>query len=415
MSIDIKIPEIGESISEATLGQWLKEDGDYVKMDEIICEIESEKATMELTAEDSGVLNILVNEGETIKIGSVIGKIDTHAKGEPQVKKTKPQTIDDKSEDKEKKESPKTEDQSTRKTKLSPVAKKILDEAGIKPENIDWKRTEGKITKEDALTAIKQFRDKPEEVKEKVEQETTSEKITRKTIDRSVNRQRMTTLRKTIARRLLEARNGTAMLTTINEIDMTAIIEHRAKYKEVFKEKHGVRLGFMSFFTKAASLALNDFPVINASIDEDDIVYHNYHDIGIAVSTDRGLVVPVVRNVENLTMAQIEKEIEILARKATDNKLSIEEMSGGTFSITNGGIFGSLISTPIINTPQSAILGMHSIQDRPVARNGVVVVRPMMYIALSYDHRLIDGKESVQFVMRLKELLEDPIRFLFNV
>ncbi len=406
MKLDVKIPELGESISEATIGTWLKQDGDAVEMDEIICEIESEKATVELPAENAGIISILISEGETVAIGSIIAAIETNGVTDVNINYESAKAEPENSEQAVNgllKEQITEKTGTSSKTKITPVAQNILKSSGIDAENIPGTGAEGRITKQDVLAVIDAQRS------DKQQQQIIP------TARRTERREKMTTLRRTISRRLLEAKNNTAMLTTINEVDMSAIKELRVRYKEPFKEKHGIGLGFMSFFAKAVSLALQEFPVINASIDKEDIVYHDFHDIGIAVSTDRGLVVPVVRDVQNLSMADIEKEIDQLASKARDNKLSIDEMTGGTFSITNGGVFGSLISTPLINIPQSAILGMHTIQDRPVVRDGEIVIRPMMYIALSYDHRLIDGKESVSFVMRLKEILEDPVRLLLDV
>lgn len=406
MKIEVKIPSIGESINEVTVGQWLKSSGEEVEIDEVICEIESDKATFELVAEDTGILNILVEAGETINVGSTIAKIESDAKTK---KSTAPKkSVTPENESKEiKQQSP-----SSVAAKISPVAANILKTAGLSADQI---ATENKrITKSDALKAIenvKQSKIKTEPAKTKTESipDFSGE------AKRETRKVKMSTLRKTIARRMLEAKQGTAMLTTINEIDMSAILDIRKRYKEQFKEKYDVGLGFMSFFTKAVSQALMEFPIVNASIDEDEITYHDFCDISIAVSTDKGLVVPIVRNAEKLNLVQIERKVLELAGKARDGKLSIEEMTGGTFSITNGGVFGSLISTPLINVPQSAILGMHTIQERPVVREKEIVIRPMMYVSLSYDHRIIDGKESVSFLIRVKQILEDPIRMLLEV
>jgi 2-oxoglutarate dehydrogenase E2 component (dihydrolipoamide succinyltransferase) len=357
-------------------------------------------------AEDTGILNILVEAGETINVGSTIAKIESDAKTK---KSTAPKkSVTPENESKEiKQQSP-----SSVAAKISPVAANILKTAGLSADQI---ATENKrITKSDALKAIenvKQSKIKTEPAKTKTESipDFSGE------AKRETRKVKMSTLRKTIARRMLEAKQGTAMLTTINEIDMSAILDIRKRYKEQFKEKYDVGLGFMSFFTKAVSQALMEFPIVNASIDEDEITYHDFCDISIAVSTDKGLVVPIVRNAEKLNLVQIERKVLELAGKARDGKLSIEEMTGGTFSITNGGVFGSLISTPLINVPQSAILGMHTIQERPVVREKEIVIRPMMYVSLSYDHRIIDGKESVSFLIRVKQILEDPIRMLLEV
>ncbi len=414
MQVYIKVPEVGESITEVTIGQWLKPDGTYVERDEPVCEIESEKATFEVPAEESGVLKILVKAGETVRVGDVIGQIDTSGKaeaaeqvaaaGEPAVE-TKAESI--------------TEgDQQETVVKVSPVAARILAEAGIAPEEVKGTGTGGRITKKDALRAVTE---KEKSSREAATGITPPPKAGPPTVakmgtdQRRTRRERMSTLRQTISRRLVAAKNETAMLTTFNEVDMSQILRLRKAYRDSFQEKFGIKLGFMAFFVKACTIALKEFPAVNAQIDGTDIVYHDFYDIGIAVSTDRGLVVPVIRNAESLSLAEIEKEVARLADKARQNKLTIEEMSGGTFTITNGGVFGSLLSTPLLNYPQSAILGMHKIQERPVVDNGEIVIRPMMYVALSYDHRIIDGRESVSFLVRVKELLEDPTRMLLNV
>ncbi len=433
MKLEVKVPSVGESVSEATMGSWLKEDGEYVEQDEAICEIESEKATIEVNAEQAGVLHTKAQEGDTLSIGEVIAEIDTDADESQATKKeedeegqeAEKQQQEEKSakeeqEEKEKEDEKEAEEEKGGRTKVSPVAERILQDAGIKPENVRGTGDGGKVTKSDALKAVdakdkaeKESSEKKKETKEKPEPE--PQKPDTMSGKRQEERVKMSTLRKTIARRLLEAKHGTAMLTTFNEIDMTNVVEVRRRYKEMFKEKHDIGLGFMSFFAKAASIALFEEPGVNAMIDGEEMVYHKYCDIGIAVSTEKGLVVPVIRNAESLSLAQIEKEVMRLATKARDGKLTIDEMSGGTFSITNGGVFGSLMATPIINAPQSAILGMHAINDRPVAIDGEVKIRPMMYIALSYDHRVIDGKESVTFLKRVKELVQDPMRMLLDV
>lgn len=408
MSIQVKIPVIGESVNEATVGRWLKQNGSKVEADDVLCEVESEKASMEIVAEESGLLNILVREGSTVAVGTVIAEItgdgvvvkkvaleETVATGSETPVRTHPFSSE------------------PTKTKISPLAAKLLKESGIRTDSVTGSGVGGKVVKQDVLKALTNAESKLALIEEKPEK--IIPEMTTPLPERQERRERMTTLRKTISRRLLEAKHGTAMLTTFNEIDMSAIMEVRARYKETFKEKYEVGLGFMSFFIKAATLALQEYPVINALIDGDEIVYHDYYDIGVAVSTERGLVVPVIRNAEKLGLAEIEREVSRLATRARDSKLTIDEMSGGTFSITNGGVFGSLLSTPILNTPQAAILGMHTIQERPVVRNGQIVIRPMMYVAMSYDHRLIDGRDSVTFLVRLKEILEDPIRMLLYV
>jgi len=397
MSLELKIPVIGESVTEVTLSSWMKKDGEYVNEGEAVCEIESDKATMELPAPSSGVLKIIASAGSELKIGAVIGALDTSATASkaPAVEVVK---------------APKIEPvQEAAKQKVinepSPAARKILDEKGISSSDVPGTGKDGRITKNDAQNA----QGKPAPSSSQVNKAPTLSG------SRNVRTEKMTRLRKTIASKLVEAKNTTAMLTTFNEVDMHALMELRKKYKESFSKKHGVNLGFMSFFTKACTLALAEFPAVNAQINGDEVIYHDYADVGIAVSTPKGLVVPVVRNAEGLSLAEIEKEILNLATKARDGKITIEEMQGGTFSITNGGVFGSMLSTPILNIPQSAILGMHNIVERPVAINGQVVIRPIMYLALSYDHRIIDGRESVSFLKKVKELLEDPSRLLLDV
>lgn len=392
---EMKVPAVGESITEVTLSTWLKKDGDFVKLDEVIAEVESDKATFELPAEASGILRIVAKEKETLPIGGLICRIEV-MEGEPEAK--------DKPASPASADKPSGAGKSYAAGHPSPAAAKILSEKGIDTKDVKGSGPGGRITKEDAVKA--QPAGKTEEKK------TPSPAVA---FSRNERREKMTSLRKTIARRLVSVKNETAMLTTFNEVDMKPIMDLRARYKDKFKEKYGVGLGFMSFFTKAVCQALKEWPAVNARIDGDEIVYHDYCDISIAVSTPRGLVVPVVRNAESLTFDQIEAEIARLAARGRDGKLSIEEMTGGTFSITNGGVFGSMLSTPIINPPQSAILGMHNIVERPVVKDGEIVVRPVMYVALSYDHRIIDGRESVSFLYRVKEMLEDPGRLILGV
>lgn len=392
--IEIKVPAVGESISEVTLVKWLKKDGEWVERDEVLCELESEKATFELNAEKSGILHIVAQEDQTLNIGDLACKIDETAErpaGAAPAKEEKPAAKKDaapasKEEPKKAEKAPVEAD-----AKATPVAKTMMAENKLKSADVKGSGGGGRITKKDVLAAL-----------------SAPGRIGGGEINRNDDRKKMSNLRKTVSRRLVEAKNSTAMLTTFNEVDMTNIMAIRNKYKDTFKEQHGVNLGFMSFFTKACCYALLEWPAVNAYIDGDEIVYHDYCDISIAVSAPKGLVVPVIRNAESLGMAEIESTIKELATKARDNKLTIEEMTGGTFTITNGGVFGSLMSTPIINIPQSAILGMHKIQDRPMVIDGKVEVRPMMYLALSYDHRIIDGRESVSFLVRVKELLENP-------
>lgn len=412
MSLEIKVPAVGESITEVTLAQWLKQDGDYVEMDENIAELESDKATFELPAEKAGILKIIAQEGDTLEIGAVVCTIedgDAPAGGADKKEEAPAAKEETTVPAKEEAESSDSYAAGT----ASPAAAKILREKGIDPSTIKGTGKDGRITKEDAEKA----QAKP--AASKAESKPAATPATPATAPvagaRNERREKMTSLRKTIAKRLVSVKNETAMLTTFNEVNMQPIMDLRAKYKDAFKEKHGVGLGFMSFFTKAVTMALKEWPAVNARIEENEIVYSDFADISIAVSAPKGLVVPVIRNAESMSLYQIEKEVINLATKARDNKLTIEEMTGGTFTITNGGVFGSMMSTPIINAPQSAILGMHNIVQRPVAENGQVVIRPMMYIALSYDHRTIDGRESVSFLVRVKQLLEDPARLLLEV
>ncbi|NGF56341.1 2-oxoglutarate dehydrogenase complex dihydrolipoyllysine-residue succinyltransferase [Parapedobacter sp. SGR-10] len=414
MSLEIKVPTVGESITEVTLAQWLKQDGDYVEMDENIAELESDKATFELPAEKAGILRIIAQEGDTLEIGAVVCTIedgDAPAAGEKKAEAPADQPSSAPAATKEEEASEKPESYAA--GTASPAAAKILREKGIDPSTIKGTGKDGRITKEDAEKAQVQAAAPKAEAKPAA---TTAPAATPAVSGvRNERREKMSSLRKTIAKRLVSVKNETAMLTTFNEVNMQPIMDLRGKYKDVFKEKHGVGLGFMSFFTKAVTTALKEWPAVNARIDENEIVYSDFADISIAVSAPKGLVVPVIRNAESMSLYEIEKAIVELAGKARDNKLTIEEMTGGTFTITNGGVFGSMMSTPIINAPQSAILGMHNIVQRPIAENGQVVIRPMMYIALSYDHRIIDGRESVSFLVRVKQLLEDPARLLLEV
>jgi len=402
------VPSVGESITEVTLSNWLKKEGDFVKMDEILCELESDKATFELPAKAEGILRHIAKAGDVLAIGSPICKIEVGANASNTPATVTPPPA---KEDAKKEEVKTVESKDSYATGTpSPAASKILSEKGINPQEIKGSGKEGRITKEDAVNA---------KIEEKAvtpaKKEETHEVAASVPFGRNSRKEKMSPLRKTVARRLVAVKNETAMLTTFNEVNMQAIMDLRAKYKDGFKEKHQVGLGFMSFFVRAVCLALKDFPAVNAQILGDEIVYNDFADISIAVSAPKGLVVPVVRNAESLSLAEIEKEILRLAGKARDNKLSIPEMTGGTFTITNGGVFGSLMSTPIINAPQSAILGMHNIVERPIALNGQVVIKPMMYVALSYDHRTIDGRESVSFLVRVKQLLEDPARMLLGI
>jgi 2-oxoglutarate dehydrogenase E2 component (dihydrolipoamide succinyltransferase) len=414
-SLQIKVPTVGESITEVTLSRWIKKDGDTVAMDEAIAELESDKATFELTAEKAGTLKTIAKEGDVLPIGAVVCTIE----GAGVATSSAPKLAEPVAA-----AATATTTTSSEKTYASgtpsPAAAKILAEKGIDPKSVPGNGIDGRITKADALTAATadlisenpQGGRKPEAASPKVEIKTAAPST--KNSDRE-RREKMSPLRKTVARRLVAVKNETAMLTTFNEVDMSPIMELRGKYKDKFKEKHGVGLGFMSFFTKAVCEALKEWPAVGARIEGEEVVYSNFADISIAVSAPKGLVVPVIRNADAMSLAEIEKAVAALAVKARDNKLSLEEMTGGTFTITNGGVFGSMMSTPIINSPQSAILGMHNIIERPVAVNGQVVIKPMMYVALSYDHRIIDGRESVSFLVRVKQLLEDPARLLLGV
>ena len=401
--VDVKVPSVGESISEVTIASWLKKDGDMVKLDEAICSIESDKATLEISAPKAGKLKILVTEGETVAIGTKVAEVDETATAGA----TAPAA-----------EAPKAAPaaaapaSSGDKNFPSPAAAKILAEKGVDAGSVQGSGKDGRITKSDALNASAAPKAAP--VTDSSLKSLAHETIA-SSFSREVKREKMSGLRKTIANRLVTAKNTTAMLTTFNEVDMSAVMEIRKKYKDAFKEKHGVDLGGRRIITKACTNALKQFPAVNAMIDGTDMVFHNYADVGVAVSTPRGLVVPVIRNAESMGLAGIESKIIELAGRARDGKLSIDEMQNGTFTITNGGIFGSMLSTPIINIPQSAILGMHNIVERPVAVNGQVVIRPIMYVALSYDHRIIDGRESVSFLKSVKEQLEDPSRMLLDL
>lgn len=402
MAIEIKVPTVGESISEVTLVKWLKKDGEYAERDEVIAELESEKATFEINAEQAGVIKQVAKEGDTLAIGDLVASIDTDAKAPEKKEKEKPAAQPAEEKKAPAKEAVKAKELETTTTtttvvKATPVAAAIIADKKVDSRKITPSGSNGKIVKQDVLEALNNPGRTPGAA-----------------FSREEKAEKMSNLRKTISRRLVEAKNSTAMLTTFNEVDMAPIMEIRKKYKEKFKEQHGVNLGFMSFFTKACCFALQKFPAVNAYLDGENIIYHEYCDISIAVSGPKGLVVPVIRNAESLGMAEIEAAVVDLATKAKNNKLTIEEMTGGTFTITNGGIFGSMMSTPIINIPQSAILGMHNIVERPMVVNGQVVIKPMMYVALSYDHRIIDGRESVGFLVMIKQLLENPSLLLLG-
>ncbi len=398
------VPAVGESITEVTISTWLKSDGDYVELDEIIAEVDSDKATFELPAEASGILTTVAQEGDTIEIGALICKIEVMEGGAPAAEAAPATTTTAAT-------AAPSGDSTYATGHASPAAAKIMAEKGVDAGSVTGTGVDGRITKEDAMKAQKAA-PAPAKAQAPAPAEAPAPSVPG---SRDQRREKMSALRKTVARRLVSVKNETAMLTTFNEVNMKPIMDLRKKYKEQFKEKYEIGLGFMSFFTKAVTMAAQDWPAVNAQIEGNEIVYNDFVDVSIAVSAPKGLMVPVIRNAESMSFDQIEKEVRRLALKARDGKLTIEEMTGGTFTITNGGIFGSMLSTPIINAPQSAILGMHNIVERPMAVNGEVKILPIMYVALSYDHRIVDGRESVSFLVRVKELLEDPTRLLLGV
>ena len=409
MTIEILVPDLPESVADATVATWHKKVGDAVKRDEVLVEIETDKVVLEVPAQADGVLaEILEAEGATVVSKQLLAKLSSSQAGDmntASVKETNEPTPADR-------QNSAIENSHANAADQSPAIRRLLAEHDLNPEGIQGSGVGGRLTREDIEREIAKRNT------QQAKQNVATEHNTISTVaysTRSEKRVPMTRLRKRIAERLLEAKNSTAMLTTFNEVDMQPIMSLRKQYGEKFEKQHNVRLGFMSFYIKAVVEALKRYPEVNASIDGDDIVYHNYFDISIAVSTPRGLVTPVLRNCDKLSMAEIEKQIKALAEKGRDGKLTVEDLTGGNFTITNGGVFGSLMSTPIINPPQSAILGMHAIKERPIALNGQVVIRPMMYLALSYDHRLIDGKESVGFLVTIKDLLEDPTRLLLEI
>jgi 2-oxoglutarate dehydrogenase E2 component (dihydrolipoamide succinyltransferase) len=418
--IELKIPNLGESISTVTFSKWLKPDGATIAMDEPLCEIETEKANQELSADAAGKLIWVAKEGEDLDIGALFAKIDTDAAADSG--SNSGQSAGNSAKQQEA-PAPVQETGSAKSTYASgtpsPAAAKILAEENLDPAGVAGTGRDGRITKDDALKAVENKSTAPPTPTPTPYTPTLTPTRTPYTpytaFSRIDRRERMTRMRRTIAKRLVSAKNNTAMLTTFNEVDMTGVMELREKYQEAFVKKYGIKLGFMSIFAKACAKVLLEMPEVNAFIDGEEIVYHEYADISIAISTPTGLVVPPVRNVESLGFAEVEMKIKELSAKARDGKLSLEEMSGGTFTITNGGVFGSLMSTPIINEPQSAILGMHAIKDRPVALNGEVKIRPMMYLALSYDHRVIDGSTSVTFLVKVKNLIEDPVSLLLDL
>ncbi len=427
--MEIKIPEVGESIHEALVAQWLKEDGDPVSKGETICELETDKINVEIEAEATGTLSIKTPAGETVAIGTVIGSIaegdgspvekQEDSPAEQKEEQTATQTEADQKESADKEQS--SEGQPAEKVMANPAAKQLAREQGISLDQVKGSGRQGRITREDVQRAVEQGQKDSEQEHKTSKADVDAVAKPDQTVGpadvsgRPVTREAMTPIRQRIAARLLEARQQTAMLTTFNEADMTQVKTLRARHQENFTKKHGIKLGLMSFFVKATVEALREFPAVNASIDGQDIVYHHFYDIGIAVGTDRGLVVPVLRNADQLTFAEIEKNIAELGKKAQERKLSLAEIEGGTFTISNGGIYGSLLSTPILNPPQTGVLGMHAIQDRPVVRNEEIVIRPIMNLALSYDHRLIDGREAVSFLKLIKEYIEDPEELLLEL
>ncbi|HLS11973.1 MAG TPA: 2-oxoglutarate dehydrogenase complex dihydrolipoyllysine-residue succinyltransferase [Flavobacteriaceae bacterium] len=396
MALEMKVPSPGESITEVEIAQWLVEDGDYVEKDQAIAEVDSDKATLELPAEASGVITLKAEEGDVIAVGEVVCLIDTDAaKPEADAKDEAPKAKKEEPKKEEKKEEAPKKETTYATGTPSPAANKILQEKGIKAADIVGTGKDGRVTKADAIDAVPSMG-------------------TPGSGSRNSTSKRMSMLRRRVAERLVSVKNETAMLTTFNEVDMSEIFALRAKYKDRFRAKHGVNLGFMSFFTLAVVRALELYPDVNSMIDGDNMVTFDYKDISIAVSGPRGLVVPVIRNAEALSFRGVESEVKRLATRARDGVITVDEMTGGTFTITNGGVFGSMMSTPIINPPQSAILGMHNIVERPIVRDGAIAIAPMMYVALSYDHRIIDGRESVGFLVAIKEAIEDPIELLMD-
>ncbi len=420
----MRVPEIGESITEVTLSQWLIKDGDFVKLDEPICEFESDKATLEFPAEAAGKLMHVAKEEDDLEIGALVAKIDTRVSQDSNGASPPAEPVQ-KEEEPAKEEAPKPEpepqpagnesEKSYASGHASPAAAKILKEKGIDPKSVSGTGRDGRITKEDAQKAVESQKEEPAPEPAPQPEKAPVPVSSPTAFSRESHRKKMSRMRRTIAARLVSAKNETAMLTTFNEVDLTEVMAMRKKYQERFVEKYGIKLGFMSIFAKACAKALQEFPDVNAYIDGNEIVYHDYVDISIAISTPNGLVVPPVNNVESLHFADIEHKIKELSTKARNGTLSLEEMSGGTFTITNGGIFGSLNSTPILNPPQSAILGMHGINQRPMAINGEVKIRPIMNLALSYDHRVIDGSTSVTFLVKVKQILEDPYLLLLDI
>ena len=431
MATDVIVPTLGESITEATLGEWLKQPGDPVKADEPIASLETDKVAVEVPSPVAGVMGEhVVKPGDTVAVGALIAKVEAGSGAPARAEAPQPAELASPTNPAGPGETPAVkedpvaphaepgteDDREAGSLTLSPAVRRVVLEHGLDPSRIKGTGKDGRLTKDDVLAAAKAEKAQP--VSRQAEAPApaqTRQAPVPATGERREERVRMTRLRQTIARRLKEAQNTAALLTTFNDVDMTEVIAARGKYKDLFEKKHGIRLGFMGFFVKAAALAARDVPSVNAYIEGDEIVYHDYLDVSVAVSAPNGLVVPIIRNADKLSFAEIEKTIADFGRRAKDGTLKMEEMQGGTFTISNGGVFGSLLSTPIINPPQSAVLGMHRIEERPVVRNGQIVARPMMYLALSYDHRLVDGREAVTFLVRMKEAIEDPTRLLIDL
>jgi 2-oxoglutarate dehydrogenase E2 component (dihydrolipoamide succinyltransferase) len=428
MAIEIVVPTLGESVTEATVGKWFKKAGDAVKADEALAELETDKVTLEVNAPAAGVISeIVVKEGETVGVGAILGSIAEgqaavaaakQAEKPIQAKPAAPQPVQASSTPEPRASAPQPAPSRTNAETIAPSVRRIAEESGIDPATVTGSGREGRVTKGDMLAIIEGGASSSSPIsfaKVQAPPAQAPRAPYAPPAEAREERVRMTKLRQTIARRLKEAQNTAAMLTTFNEVDMTTIMDVRKRYKDLFEKKHGVKLGFMGFFVKACIHALHDIPSVNAEIDGEDIVYKNYYHIGIAVGTERGLVVPVVRDADKKSIAAIEKEIAGFGKRARDGKLGLEEMQGGTFTISNGGVYGSLMSTPILNAPQSGILGMHKTQERPMVMGGKIEIRPMMYLALSYDHRLVDGREAVTFLVRVKEALEDPQRLILDL
>jgi len=412
MVVEVRVPAVGESVREAMVHRWHKKEGDFVALDDVLVELETDKASVEVVAENQGVIHLLKKEGETVQIGEVIAILDSSAKKVDSLP-DKREILSASSELKDRPSTPKGEAVKEEVLKLSPAVRTLVDVNSINPKDIIGTGREGRLLKADVMNHLSQ-----QSLSSAISTKTGLSDVNfeeTKNLVRCEERKSMSMLRRRIAERLLDAQKSAAILTTFNEIDMGAVINLRIKYKEIFKEKHGASLGFMSFFTRASVEALKAFPAMNSWIEGQDIVTPNYYDIGIAVSSERGLVVPVIRNSQSLSMAEIETRIAHYAQKARANKIELKDLTGGTFTISNGGSFGSLLSTPILNPPQSGILGLHKIEKRPIAVNEQIVIRPMMYTALSYDHRIVDGKEAVQFLVKLKESIEDPARLLLEI